>query len=266
MPMRSSRRCKKYLPNDYSHRPSWYIAQGKPVPIGHSVQRMKMLGSKTCVRIVAESYAAMLSLFLTVLGVHVLAVMSPGPNILIIVKESVTVSRNNGLYTALGVLVGATMYVVFGFLGFIAIVSQSVMIFNAFKFIGALYLIYLGLQGILSSGKAVHFQDEDAQFALQKTPVESFRSGFLTNLSNPKAALYFFTLFTTFVPVDLPLNMKLLLAVLLLIISFSWYLLVAILFSEQRIQRAYQSVKRYADFVFGGLFISLGIRIAFGQR
>ena len=95
----------------------------------------------------------MLQVLLTMIGVHFLVLIVPGPNFLIVVKESVAVSRRNGILTSSGISLGTLIYMSFGFLGFTAIISQSALLFYAMKMIGAAYLIYLGIHALTKDQK-----------------------------------------------------------------------------------------------------------------
>jgi RhtB (resistance to homoserine/threonine) family protein len=201
---------------------------------------------------------------LTMIGVHFLVLVVPGPNFLLVVRESVAVSRRNGIFTSSGISFGTLIYVSFGFLGFIAIISQSAMLFYAMKMIGAAYLIYLGIQAWRSGDKDILVENSSKE--KQSTLCDSFILGAITTLSNPKAALFFLMFFTTLMPPDMPLYMKIFVIIYLVIAEWLWYVMLAMTFSLNPVQQGYRRIKRYVNYVFGGLFVYLGFRLAMAQK
>ncbi len=209
--------------------------------------------------------------------VHGAVVISPGPNFLVVSRNALTYSRRSGLYTARGIAVAAILYVSTGFLGLAAIVSQSVLAFNLIKVLGTIYFITMGLRALS------HLRRRDADSpapdsgpdpeptraeALKHdmTRRRAFLSGFLTSLSNPKAALYFLALFTTFIPASMLPSAKVLTGAVMVCITFSWYSFIAWTFSTGRIQRFYARFARTINGAFGLLWIGLGIRLATLER
>jgi len=86
--------------------------------------------------------------FLTVALIHLLAVASPGPDFAIVVRESVGYGRRAGLFTAVGVGTGILVHVTYSLLGIGLIVSQSIVLFNALKWLAAAYLLYIGIKAL----------------------------------------------------------------------------------------------------------------------
>ncbi|MCB9458166.1 MAG: LysE family translocator [Anaerolineaceae bacterium] len=200
------------------------------------------------------------ALLLTIAVAHVVIAVTPGPNFLIVLKVSVSTSRRHGLVTSLGVITGTGIYATSGFLGFAALLAHSAELLTILRWLGAIYLIYMGVQAF----RANHHADlpEAGHQTITMTLPQAYRTGLLTMLSNPKAALYFFTLFTTTVPTTVTLEMKIIVISMLMAISLTWYTIVALSFSNRRIQALYMRAKRWLDRFFGGVFIVLGIRVA----
>ncbi len=136
--------------------------------------------------------------FLTVALIHLLAVASPGPDFAVVVRESVTHGRRAGLWTALGVGTAIFLHVGYSLLGIGLIVSQSIVLFNALKWLAwlaAAYLLYIGFKAIRARPTAPAAEDLAAS-AGERTARGAFTSGFVTNGLNPKATLFFLSLFT----------------------------------------------------------------------
>ena len=200
-------------------------------------------------------------LILTVTLAYVVIVVTPGPNFLITVKTSVSFSRHIGFYTALGITSGTFIHVVAGFVGLTTIIWQMTWLVSFAKIMGASYLIYLGYKALTSKASHldVNYQKELRYFKKSK----AFRVGFYTCLSNPKSALFYLSLFTAIIPATSPLWAQVVMIFIMVILSASWYTSVAFLFSQAIVQNGYVKIERFINYLVGGLFISLGLRLTF---
>lgn len=133
--------------------------------------------------------------FLTVALIHLLAVASPGPDFAVVVRESVTHGRRAGTWTALGVGCAIFLHVGYSLLGIGLIVSQSIVLFNALKWAAAAYLLYIGYKALRAQPAKPETENLHLE-AGERTARGAFTSGFVTNGLNPKATLFFLSLFT----------------------------------------------------------------------
>jgi RhtB (resistance to homoserine/threonine) family protein len=200
-------------------------------------------------------------MLLSIAVVHLLAVMSPGANFLIVTHNSLAYSRRFGLVTARGVAVGSLIYVVIGFLGFAALIAGSTLVFNGIKLVGALYFFYVGYKTLRSLRKSNDGENHDSSMLTDFSAQRAFWTGFVTALSNPASALYFLALFTTFIPPAVPFTEKLLIACLLITISFLWYTVIAFTFSDARVRGWYRRFERPMNVLMGMVWIFLGLRL-----
>ncbi|MFN8459771.1 MAG: LysE family transporter [Anaerolineae bacterium] len=199
---------------------------------------------------------------LTIAGIHLAAVISPGPNFFISAKHGLSYPRPAGLSTTAGVATGTLIHIGLGFLGFSALLAQSLWLYSSLKYIGAIYLIYLGIKTLLTKRAQPHWEGVQAGPAEAMSPERAYRIGLLTCLTNPKAALYWLAIFTTVISATTPLTIKVTLAVLLPLISWLWYSLVALSFSLQPFKRWYSRFYGWVEMVFGVVLIGLGVKIA----
>jgi threonine/homoserine/homoserine lactone efflux protein len=132
--------------------------------------------------------------FLTVVVVHLLGVMSPGPDFVLVTRNSLLYSRKTAVRTALGQGLGVLVRVAYGLIGVDFILSRSVHLFLVPKFLGASYLIYVGYR----SFRAKRQLSPDAAGSKRGDlgTLTAIRLGFLSNLLNPKAALFFLAFFS----------------------------------------------------------------------
>ena len=200
----------------------------------------------------------------TLVSIHLLALVSPGPNFFVSVKQGLSYPRSNQIATTAGIATGTLSYTLLGFLGVSAIIAQSVVVYSTIKLLGALYLIYLGIQAFRSKSKAVDI-DDVTQVASEQSQFGAYRLGFLTCVSNPKAAIYFFTIFTTVLSPDTSTFIKVIVVILLPLLSWTWYTLVASFFSLRQFRQLYARFQRGVNLAFGTIMITLGVGIILRQ-
>lgn len=199
--------------------------------------------------------------FLTVALVHLLAVASPGPDFAVVVRESVVRGQRSGSWTAAGVGSGILVHVGYSLLGIGLIVSQSIVLFNLFKWLAAGYLFYLGFQALRA--KPVELGQIGTSGSNQPlSPRRAFTIGFVTNGLNPKATLFFLSLFTVVIDPHTPLPVQAGYGLYLALATGFWFCLVAWLFSRERIRAGFTRMGYWFDRVTGAVLIGLGVRLA----
>ena len=202
--------------------------------------------------------------FMTVALVHLLAVASPGPDFAVVVRESVTQGRRVGSWTALGVGCGIFVHVAYSLLGIGLIVSQSIVLFNLFKWLAAGYLLYLGWRALRARPMSLDTADE-VDTTSDRSPWQAFVVGFVTNGLNPKATLFFLSLFTVVISADTPLWVQAGYSVYLAGATALWFLLVAWLFSRGRVRAGFARMGHWFDRLTGAVLIGLGVRLAVSE-
>ncbi|MDU9389940.1 LysE family translocator [Pseudomonas japonica] len=202
--------------------------------------------------------------FLTVALIHLLAVASPGPDFAVVVRESVTHGRRAGTWTAFGVGTAIFLHVGYSLLGIGLIVSQSIMLFNVLKWAAAAYLIYIGFKA-LRARPAVAGAESIQVSSVERTPRAAFVAGFMTNGLNPKATLFFLSLFTVVIDPHTPRLVQAGYGVYLAMATGLWFCLVAMLFSQVRVRAAFARMGHWFDRTMGAVLIALGVKIAFSE-
>lgn len=202
--------------------------------------------------------------FFTVALIHLLAVASPGPDFAIVVRESVAFGRRAGIFTALGVGAGIFVHVAYSLLGIGLIVSQSIVLFNALKWLAAAYLLYIGIKAL----RAKPADPARAELGLEqaaRSPRAAFTTGFVTNGLNPKATLFFLSLFTVVIDPHTPLTVQAGYGLYLALATALWFCLVAMLFSRPRVRAVFARLGHWFDRLMGAVLIGLGIKLAFSE-
>lgn len=208
----------------------------------------------------------MLHQLLIIAGIHLLALMSPGPDFAMVMRNSLVYSRRTGVLAAAGLAAGIALHVTYSLLGIGLIISRSIVLFNVIKWVGALYLIYIGIKSLMSK-PATKANSKDMPVEKQDlTTVQALRMGFLTNALNPKATLFFLALFTTVIPAGTPSAYKVVYGAEMVTATFLWFSFVAIVLSHSRVNRLFARIKHRIEKVFGVVLVALGIKIALEGR
>lgn len=201
--------------------------------------------------------------FLLVAMVHLLAVISPGPDFAVVIRNSVASGRQTGQLTALGIGAGIFVHVTYSLLGIGLIVSQSVWLFNVLKLLAGGYLLYLGIKALRTKA-----QSACDQSTLSPSPLSSgkaFAQGFVTNGLNPKATLFFLSLFTLIISPDTPVLIQAGYGVYLALATTLWFTLVAMLFGHQRVRHGFYRMGHWFDRLMGAMLIGLGLHLALAE-
>ena len=190
-----------------------------------------------------------------VLAIHAVALISPGPDFAIVTRLSIVSGRKTGLWAAAGVAAAIGVYVLICALGLSLVLAALPGLSSLLSIIGALYLAWLGLQCLRSKGQLPEMQ----------TPGHSrkaFVTGFLTNLLNPKAMLYFGSILSQVLTPDLGTADTALLWVLLVVESFLWFGFVSAMFSSRRVLDWLRSRLVWFDRIVGVVLLGLAAKIA----
>ncbi|MDN6279785.1 MAG: LysE family translocator [Psychroflexus sp.] len=194
-----------------------------------------------------------------------LFIMTPGIDTVFVLNRSIDQGRKSGAYAVLGVNTGVMVHTLFAALGLSIIIAQSAIAFTIIKYLGAIYLIYLGVMKLLSQKQTVTTKKESRG---QMSGKKNFFSGLLTNTLNPKVALFFLAFFPQFIS---PQHIEdptpfILLGLTYAGIGMVWFLILT-MFAGGLSQKMKNNPKASLWFdKFSGLaFILMGIKIAFAK-
>ncbi|HAT4913255.1 TPA: threonine export protein RhtC [Serratia marcescens] len=204
----------------------------------------------------------MLMLFLTVALVHLIALMSPGPDFFFVSQTAASRSRREAMMGVVGISLGIVVWAGVALMGLHLILQKMAWLHQIIMVGGGIYLCWMGWQ-LLRSERAQQAQPAaEAQVALPKAG-RSFIRGFLTNLSNPKAVIYFGSVFSLFVGDSVGAGARWGLFLLIVAETFVWFSLVAMVFALPAMRRGYQRLAKWIDGVAGVLFTGFGLHLIF---
>ena len=205
---------------------------------------------------------------LTIIGtatlLNALAAISPGPDFVMAVRNSLNYSRRTGIFTGVGIGLGISVHIIYCAAGVGYLISKSMPLFTTIKYLGAIYLAYIGVKSILSKGSKLEITE--SKELNDMTRFQAMRTGFLTNVLNPKATMFFLGLFTFVIKSETPSYVVVIIAFIMIMTAITWFTLVALFFTQRRVQTAFFKFESTINKVFGGLLILLGIKIALTSR
>jgi RhtB (resistance to homoserine/threonine) family protein len=196
-------------------------------------------------------------------GIVLLAAMSPGPDFVIVTRYAAVSGRRSGVAAALGIACGVFVWALVAAFGVAALLAASAAAFTLVKLVGAAYLAYLGIRSLLAARRR-GAGTLDAGTTAAPGLITAFRQGLLTNLLNPKCAVFFVALMPQFAPAagDSRLAQTLLLSIMAVAITAVWFTVVANVVGGIRRILASSPARRAIDAVTGAVLVVLGVRLA----
>ncbi|MDO6707193.1 LysE family translocator [Photobacterium sp. 1_MG-2023] len=203
--------------------------------------------------------------FLSLALIHFMAVVAPGPDFVVTVRQSLKFGRLHGVITALGIGTGLSVHVLYTLLGVSALMHTSETLLLVAKLLGACYLVYLGVQ--LCRSKPAKGQmavnGENASETEQQSLRRAFGIGFLTNATNPKATLFFLAVMTNVVGVDTPLAVQAFYGIWMCSVNAVWFMLVSLVFSAPKARNWFHHQMHIIERTLGVVLLAFAARLAF---
>ncbi|MGR7165538.1 threonine export protein RhtC [Klebsiella aerogenes] len=202
----------------------------------------------------------MLMLFLTVALVHIIALMSPGPDFFFVSQTAVSRSRKEAMMGVLGITGGVMVWAGVALLGLHLIIEKMAWLHTLIMVGGGLYLCWMGYQMLRGALKKTDVSVAEPQVELARSG-RSFLKGLLTNLANPKAIIYFGSVFSLFVGDNIGAGARWGIFLLIVLETLAWFTIVASLFALPKMRRGYQRMAKWIDGIAGTLFAGFGIHL-----
>jgi threonine/homoserine/homoserine lactone efflux protein len=238
---------------------------------------------------------------LAFIPVALLLTLIPGADMALVARNALALGLRGARWTILGILTGCLLHATASALGLSAILATSARAYDVVKLVGAAYLVWIGVQSIRQAGVQIPrlaplarddsrvqsprfaplARDDDAAGSARRHPERSaqrgvegsalgshpFTQGFLTNILNPKVALFYLTFLPQFIPADAPvLRTSLLLAMIHNVLGFAWLSLYARFVDRLRVALTRPMVKAWLERATGAALVALGARLAWERR
>ncbi|MDZ7903970.1 MAG: LysE family transporter [Rheinheimera sp.] len=189
--------------------------------------------------------------------------VSPGPSFIVVARNAMSLSRQHGLATACGMGLGAGTFALLALLGLHAVFTAFPMAFLVLKVAGGMYLLYIASLIIRHATAPLQMQSAADGTGLAVTKLQAFRHGLLTQLSNPKTAIVFASVFSALLPAQIPFWFYFVLPLAAMLIDGGWYILVAYLLSAEAPRQTYLKFKTAIDRAAGTVMALLGLKLVF---
>ncbi|MBE0150834.1 LysE family translocator, partial [Serratia fonticola] len=200
----------------------------------------------------------MLETSLFVAGIATLGMLSPGPDFFLVIKNAARYPRLAAMMTAFGVICGVATHMSYCVAGLAVVITTTPWLFNVLKYAGAVYLIWVGIQALLSRGGS---KMNVSSLPQQQVSLKSaFVQGYLCNLLNPKATLFFLAVFTQVLQINSGLGEKLWYAGIIFGLSAVWWPVLVFLIQSGPVRRGLEKTQKVVDKLLGGMLIALGIK------
>lgn len=201
------------------------------------------------------------SAVLAILFSLLLGAMIPGPSFVIVARNAIGISRADGLATALGMGVGGIFFGGIALAGLYTLLVAVEWLYVALKVAGGLYLIYIASKVWRSAAQPMRMPAQDHARDLTRSARKSFWLGLTTQLSNPKTAIWYGSIFAALLPQHPPLWCYFVLPPMVFAIETGWYTVVTLGFSSQRPRDMYLRAKKWIDRIAAGVIATLGLRL-----
>lgn len=200
------------------------------------------------------------AILMSILAALLLGAMSPGPSFVLVSRIAVVASRRAGLAAALGMGLGGAAFAGLALFGLTALLLRVEWLYMILKLAGGVYLIYLGIR-IWRGARQPLASTDGVQTAAITSPLRAFLLALATQLSNPKTAVVYGSIFAALLPARLETWMMVALPLSTFLVEAGWYAVVALAFSARRPRAVYIGWKAWIDRAAGGVMALLGLRL-----
>ncbi|WP_323084097.1 LysE family translocator [Providencia alcalifaciens] len=189
-----------------------------------------------------------------------LGMISPGPDFFLIIKNAARYQRSAAMMTALGIIVAIALHMSYCVAGLAVLITTTPWLFNILKYAGAAYLIWIGIKSLMpQKAQSVDLMGNQHEHVTFK---KAFMQGFLCNVLNPKATLFFLAIFTQVLSVDSTFSEKLWFAFIIWGLAVIYWPILVCLIQSAPVRKGLAKVQKYVDKVLGVVLVAFGIRVA----
>lgn len=194
---------------------------------------------------------------LTVFWVYLAGVVIPGPNFVAVAHKAVAATRAEALALVAGIVTVNLFWSSCAITGLGFVFAAFPWLAAVVKVLGAAYLMWFGLRLIINAGKHPASEGDEGSKGNVR---QSFWQGVVTNIGNPKSMAFYAAVFSAAAPAHVSVSTFASMLAVVVVVSLSWYSLVALTLAQPRVSLAYRKAKRLIDRLCGGLILGLGAR------
>jgi threonine efflux protein len=196
---------------------------------------------------------------LLITSIHLLAAATPGPDFVLVSQQTLSNGKRVGLLCSLGIALGLSVHILYSSLGLAAIIASSSSALWGIKILGGGYLIYLGISSLNARTRIA--ETGTIEVVVERSTLKIIGLGFLCNALNPKAPIYFVSLFTIVLSQDTPAQHLLIYGLWMMVLQLAWFSLLSLLLSRPSVTQKFQRMGHWIDRIAGGAMLLLGIKV-----
>ncbi|MDM5239154.1 LysE family translocator [Bacillus cereus] len=209
----------------------------------------------------------MIENYLLFIIMSICLIILPGPDTAMATKNTLVAGKVGGVKTVFGTCVALLIHTLAAVIGLSALIVKSALLFSIFKYVGALYLIYIGIKALLAVRNKEGVNTNDVAISNDNKHTSCFRQGFLTNLLNPKIAVFFLTFLPQFLnPNHNTFIQLLIMGLTYLILTVIWFAFYIFLIDKISAFMKKPKTQRYIQGLTGIVLIGFGIKLAFKKN
>ena len=209
----------------------------------------------------------MIENYLLFIIMSICLIILPGPDTAMATKNTLVAGKMGGVKTVFGTCVALLIHTLAAVIGLSALIVKSALLFSIFKYVGALYLIYIGIKALLAVKNKEGVNTNDVSINNDKEHTSCFRQGFLTNLLNPKIAVFFLTFLPQFLnPSHNTFIQLLVMGLTYLVLTIIWFAFYIFLIDKISAFMKKPKTQRYIQGLTGVVLIGFGIKLAFEKN
>lgn len=194
-----------------------------------------------------------------IIGALAIGVVSPGPSFVMVARVAISTSRARGIAASIGMGFGGVVFALAALLGLQAVLVAVPALYAGLKVLGGLYLCYLGYRIFSGAKQPLHIDSNDG--SKHTSVYGSLLLGLTTQVSNPKTAIVYASVFAAFLPSTFSVSFGLALLCVVFAVEAGWYSIVALVLSSPAPRRVYLSCKAWVDRAAGLVMVGLGLRL-----
>jgi len=192
-------------------------------------------------------------------SIHLLAAASPGPDFVLVSQQTLSNGKKAGIMCSIGIALGLSIHITYSAFGLATVIANSSSALWAIKILGGGYLIYLGIKGL--KAKPTDSTESNITTPTKYSAKKSIGVGFLCNALNPKAPIYFVSLFTVVLSPNMPAYQIAIYGAWIMLIQFTWFSLLVGILSRPSINLRFKKYGHWIDRVLGGAMVALGLKV-----
>lgn len=204
--------------------------------------------------------------FSAIMIAFTIGAVAPGPDFAVVLRQSIVRGRQSAMVTSAGIASAILIHGAYTVLGLGLLAGQSLLAFSVIKFVGVAYLLWLGISAWRAPAPDAAKLESEAQNAdAERGLMRAFGLGFLTNLLNPKAVVFFVALFSSLVSPQTPIGVQAFYIFCMSLILASWFTFVSFIFTTQKVREKFYAMGKWFNRATGSILVLLALSVATTQ-